>query len=381
MSLNLPADLPRNAQPRCPYFGQCGACALQDVDYSEQVQAKEAALRQLLGRDVAVVPSPSPYNYRFKMAYVAAFGKLGFRKWGSHKQVVDLCQCHVVRPRVSRLLERVHEWMHEFNVEGYDYIRFQGDLRYVVTRDAFSSDQLMVTLTTASTQTAVRPILDRLRDHADSVVWMVNPTISDVPEGQVQEIHGLEYIRQRIGRHEFLLGPYSFFQNNLLLVDEMFAEIVRHAYGSVMDMYCGVGTIGICCSDEAVRVLGVESVPQSIDLARRNAQLNGATNAEFVAADSNSFLLNYTGTVPDTVVVDPPRTGLAPKFIRKLLRMGPGRIIYVSCNPQTLAADLPQMPNYTVTSLKGFDMFPQTPHVELVAVLDRVGYPPLRNEE
>lgn len=381
MALKLPADLPRTALPRCPYFGTCGGCALQDVEYAEQVRAKGAALRELLGFDVPLVPSPSPYNYRYKMEFVAAFGRLGFRLMGDYKQVVDLRECHLVQPRVSALLEDLHRWTEEFGVEGYDYMRHHGDLRYVVTRHAISSDQLMVTLITASPQTRVQPILDRLADKAESVVWAVNPEITDTACGRIERVTGLPHIRQRLGRFEFLLGPQTFFQNNLLLAEAMFEEIAAHVSGSVMDLFCGVGSIGIFCSDRASRIVGVESVAESIDLAQRNAELNGVGNAWFVAQDANDFLVNYSGPVPDTLIVDPPRCGLAPKLIRKLLRMGSGRIVYISCNPEALAEDLPQFPNYRLSHVKAFDMFPQTPHVEVVAVLDRAGYPPLMNSD
>ncbi len=248
MSLNLPPDLSAKETPRCPHFGPCGGCSLQNVCYEDQIRGKQLALRELLSCNVPVIPSPQPYNYRFKMACVAAFGKLGFRMRGTHKQVVDLHECHVVSPRVSALLSRLHTWIDEYNIEGYDYLRFCGDLRYIVTRHAFSSDQLMVTVTTAAKDTAAGPLLDRLRDCAESVVWMVNPTPTDVPEGKIEKIHGPGHIRQRIGNCDFILGPYSFFQNNLLLVDEMFNEITRHTRGYVMDLYCGVGTIGISCA-------------------------------------------------------------------------------------------------------------------------------------
>lgn len=381
MALKLPAEMPRTALPRCPYFGTCGGCALQDVEYAEQVRAKEAALRQLLGFDVPVVASPSPYNYRYKMEYVAAFGKLGFRRMGDYKQVVDLRECHLVQPRVSALLEDLHGWMEEFGVEGYDYTRHRGDLRYVVTRHAIRSDQLMVTLITASTQTRALPLLERLAGKAESVVWAVNPDITDIAYGRVERVLGSPQIRAQVGRFEFLLGPQTFFQNNLLLVEAMFEEIATHVAGYVMDLFCGVGSIGIFCSDRASRILGVESVVESVDLAQRNAEINGVRNARFVAKDANEFLVNYSGPVPDTLIVDPPRCGLSPRLIRKILRMGPGRIVYVSCNPKALAEDLPQLPNYRLSRVKAFDMFPQTPHVEVVAVLDRVGYPPLMNDD
>ncbi len=371
----------RTTQPRCPYFGTCGGCALQDVAYADQVRAKQAALRNLLGRDVPLVASPSPYNYRYKMEYVVAFGHLGFRRMGDYKQAVDLDQCHLVAPRVSALLGDLHRWMAEFNIEGYDYTRHRGDLRYVVTRHALSSDQLMVTLLTAAATSRVEPLLERLTARAESVIWAINPDITDVAYGRVHRVLGSPHVRQRIGRFEFLLGPNTFFQNNLLLADAMFDQIARHASGFLLDLFCGVGTIGIVCSGSASRVLGVESVPESIDLARRNAAANGVAATSFVAADAADFLVTYAGPVPDTVVVDPPRCGLSPRLIRKLLRLGPGRIIYVSCNPEAFARDLPQMPNYRLTDLKAFDMFPQTPHVELVAVLDRGAYPPLMNAD
>ncbi len=399
MSIELPADLPRTTRPRCPYFGTCGGCALQDVEYAEQVKAKAAALRHLLGADVPIVPSPLPYNYRYKMEYVAAFGRLGFRRAGDYRQVVDLRECHLVTPRVSELLENLHRWMGEFGVEGYDYMRHHGDLRYVVTQQAVTCnlspvpsspvpaspvpspyDQLMVTLITASTQTCVGPLLERLAQTAESVVWAVNPDITDVAYGRVQRVVGLPHIRQRVGRFEFLLGPQSFFQNNLLLVEAMFDEIAGHVSGRVLDLFCGVGSIGIYCSDRAAEVIGVESIPESVELARRNAELNGLTKARFVAQDADRFLRSYAGPVPDTVIVDPPRRGLSPRLIRKLLRLGPRRIVYVSCNPRAFAADLPLMPNYRLASIRAFDMFPQTPHVELVGLLERVGYPPLMNQ-
>jgi tRNA/tmRNA/rRNA uracil-C5-methylase (TrmA/RlmC/RlmD family) len=480
VSIELPANLPRTGRPRCPHFGTCGGCALQDIEYADQVQAKATALRNLLGVDVPVEPSPLPYNYRYKMEYVAAFGKLGFRRSGDYRQVVDLRECHLVTPRVSELLQDLHGWMDEFGVEGYDYLRHRGDLRYVVTREAFSANdpqhrqdatdaeeamndndsgnpaagqgaltrqpneacpspldsmrslgapgmapgnsQLMVTLVTAGEQTRVGPLLERLAQKAESVVWAVNPDITDVAWGRVQRIIGLPHIRQKVGPFEFVLGPQSFFQNNLLLVEAMFDEIASHVSGRVLDLFCGVGSIGIYCSQKAAEVMGVDSVPESIDLARRNAERNGLTSGvsrlgaagslsarartgrpldgardprppvapdtertgtgprfRFVAQDADDFLRSYAGPVPDTVIVDPPRRGLSPRLIRKLLRLGPGRIVYVSCNPRAFAADLPRMPNYRLASVRAFDMFPQTPHVELVALLERVAYPPLRS--
>jgi len=293
MALELPQDIPRTAEPRCPYFGQCGGCALQDVPYEQQVQAKAEALRTLLGRDVPVVPSPRPYAYRHRMDFVVAFGKVGLRKRGSHRTVVDLHECHLVCDRVSRLLPDLHEWIAELGIQGYDYIRHRGDLRYIVARHAFSSDQLMLIAVTASQETAVAPLLDRLRERAESVVWSVNASRGDVSFGEVQATFGQQDIRQRIGDYTFVIGPNSFFQNNLLLIHEMFAEIASHAEGFAMDLYCGVGCIGIYCSGKVEKVLAVESAAESIQLAHVNAEINCVTNADFVAEDANRFLAFY----------------------------------------------------------------------------------------
>ena len=178
------------------------------------------------------------------MEFVAAFGRLGFRLVGNYRQVVDLHECHLVQPRVSALLGDLHGWMAEFGVEGYDYMRHVGDLRYVVTRHALSSDQLMVSLVTGSTQTRTQPLLERLAQKVESAVWVVNPDITDTAYGQVRQILGSPHIVQRVGRFEFLLGPQTFFQNNLLLAEAMFEEIASHVSGRVMDLFCGVGSIG-----------------------------------------------------------------------------------------------------------------------------------------
>jgi len=372
MALKLPESLlSRTAQPACRYFGQCGGCALQDVPYEQQLTAKSQTLQRMLGVEVPIVPSPQPYRYRHRMDFVVAFGKIGLRKRGDFRTVVDLLECHLVSERVSSLLPKLHEYLQQFDIAGYDYIRHRGDLRYLVMRHAFSTDQLMVTAVTASRQTAIAPLLQVLRESAESVVWSVNEGKADVSFGTVQEIYGLEYIRQRIGTLEFLIRPNTFFQNNLLLLDEMVAHVASLAEGYVLDLYCGVGCLGLACAAAAEKVLGVESVEESILLARRNAEINGIANAEFETKDVAEFLRDYRGPTPDVAIVDPPRSGMMAKAARRLARLKPRRIVYVSCNPKAFVSDVQHLKGYRLTSARAFDMFPQTPHVELIAVLER----------
>ncbi len=368
MALTLSDDLSRGAEPRCPYFGECGGCALQDVEYGEQVRAKEVALRELLGREVEVMPSPNPYGYRHRMDYVTAFGKTGLRKKGDGRTVVDLRECHIVQPRVSELLGHLRDWMDELGVHDYNLVTNRGDLRYMTTRHALSTDELMVILVTSRRDTTVGPLLERLGEHAQSVVWALQDRTGDDSHGDLQRVIGADMIRQHILGRTFHICPNCFFQNNLLMVDQLFSAVLEKLEGGVMDLFCGTGTITLLAADKGHEVLGVEILQENIDLAEYNAELNGIQGAAFVHDNANHFLAFYDGDVPDTLVIDPPRSGLAPKLIRKINRLAPGRIVYVSCNPKTFKMDMEQFAGYELEHVEGFDMFPQTPHVEIVSL-------------
>jgi len=371
VALPLPETLPRTVEPRCPHFGECGGCALQDVSYEDQLRVKQDVISNMLGRDVPVVPSPDPFGYRHRMDYITAFGKVGLRKKGDGKTVINLTECHLVQPRVSALLADVRDWVDELGIRGYNIVTNRGDLRYMTVRHALSSDQLMVILVTSSEETAIEPLIERLAERAESVVWSVQDRKGDDARGEVQRIVGADTLIQSVGDLDFEISPNCFFQNNLLLVDRMFDEIVKHVEGYTMDLFCGTGTIGIAAAHKASKVLGVEVMEENVELAHRNAARNHVDNIDFVLDNANHFLAFYEGDVPDTVIIDPPRSGLAPKFIRKLNRLAAPRIVYVSCNPKTYMTDLEQLEGYKLVEAVGFDMFPQTPHAELVTLLER----------
>jgi 23S rRNA (uracil-5-)-methyltransferase RumA len=269
------------------------------------------------------------------------------------------------------LLERAKGWAEELGIPGYDYIRNRGDLRFFVTRHAINSDQLMLVLVTASRESAVEPLLEKLAGEAESVVWEVQERVGDDSRGEVVRILGRETLVEQVGDQRFHIGPNTFFQNNLLLVKELFDAVAERAEGSLMDLYCGTGTLGLAAAQKATDVLGVEIDEENIELARLNARENGIESARFVADNANHFLAFYEGEVPDTVIVDPPRSGLAPRLIRKLNRLGAPKVIYVSCNPKSWAQDLELFEGYELADVTAFDMFPQTPHLELVSVLRR----------
>ncbi|MBD3165874.1 23S rRNA (uracil(1939)-C(5))-methyltransferase RlmD [bacterium] len=345
---------------------------MQDVPYTKQLLAKQEALQHMFLRDVDIVPSPNPYAYRHRMDFVTAFGKIGLRKKGDAKIVVKLDKCHIVDERVSYLLHRMREWMDELGVHDYNYITHRGDMRYLTTRYAPSSGQLMVIVVTGREDTTVTPLLDRLQQHAESVVWAVQPRRGDDSHGDIREIRGRETIEQDILGNTFEIGPNCFFQNNLLLLDDMFREILRHIRGLTLDLYCGVGAIGLSAAEKATRVVAVDIVEENIAFAKRNAARNSVEDVEFILDNANHFLAYYEGDTPDTVVVDPPRDGLAPKLIRKINRLGAPNLVYVSCNPKTYLRDLDLLEGYQLEEMRAFDMFPQTPHVELVTRLARI---------
>lgn len=371
MALPLPETLPISANPPCPHFGECGGCRMQMMSYEGQLKLKQDIISQLLEREVPIIGSPDAYHYRHRMDYITAFGKVGLRKRGDGKSVVNLGECHIVQPRISTLIPKVQQWIEEFNIRGYNIVTNRGDLRYFTVRQALSSDELMVILVTSSTETAIEPLLERLQGEAESVVWSVQSRTGDDSHGEVQKIYGKETITQSVLGLDFAISPNCFFQNNLLLIDRMFEEIVKHVKGYTMDLFCGTGTIGLAAASQAERILGVEVEEENIRLAHENAARNNITNAEFVTDNANHFLAFYEGDVPDTVIVDPPRSGLAPKFIRKLNRLNAERIVYVSCNPKTYLDDLRQLEGYDLKEAVAFDMFPQTPHAELVTLLER----------
>lgn len=372
MALAIPQDLPISAKPVCPHFGACGGCLMQHVAYEDQLAAKAAVLKEMFGKAIPVHPSPEPYGYRHRMDYVTAFGKIGLRKRGEGTTVIDLNECHLVQPRVSALLPNIRHWMHEKEVHSYNLVTKRGDLRYITFRHAISSDELMVIAVTSREDSTVGPLLDELEKHAESVIWAIQPRVGDDSHGDIHEIRGRQTIRQQILGLSFDIGPNCFFQNNLLLLDRMFESILQHVQGTIFDLYCGVGTIGLSAAAKAKKVIAVDIVEENIEFAKRNATANGIENVEFHLDNANHFLAFYEGDVPDTVVVDPPRDGLAPKLIRKLNRLGAPRIVYVSCNPSTFLRDLELLENYELKQVEAFDMFPQTPHAELVTLLETI---------
>lgn len=366
-------------QAACPHVADgCGGCLMQQYDYAAQVAAKEAYLAKLYARDVHVVPCPDPLGYRNRMDFVAAFGMMGLRQRGHFARVVDIKDCLLLPEHAREAYKAVREEL--AGVEDYHYLRHEGFLRYCTVRTSQTTGETLLIFTTTTPQDLdahreFQHALERLkrRTGATGICWTVNDAKSDIPVGEPYWHIGRPWIIDEIGGLRFRVGPKTFFQANTLLAGRMFLEATAFASGQVLDLYCGVGVIGCIAArnDDVHRVVGVDVVTESIEAARENAVLNGITKCQFVHADAATYLKQAEHAF-DTVICDPARPGLGKEACDMLLALSPRRIIYISCNPRSHLDDLALLSaGYEMTALKGYDLFPQTPHVEVLSVLER----------
>ena len=356
---------PMRTEPLCPYFGRCGGCLLQHIPYEEQVRWKGEKLSRYLGLDVEVIPSPKIYGHRNRIDVVISTTGIGFRRYGTWYDVVDIAVCPVFGERSARVLKSLREFIGDFKPSLYDIRKNEGFLRYIVIREGKFTGELMVNLVTKGG--ALPEEFPEYFPYATSLYWSVNESQSDVSYGEIKRFWGEPFIRERLDDVTYLIHPNSFFQTNSYQAVNLVRKVAELADGErVLDLYSGVGTFGVYLAKRGFTVEGVEINPFAVEMANENAEINGV-NAKFrVGSDRDvEDLSNY-----DTVIVDPPRAGLHPKLIRKILKDAPERLIYVSCNPKTLAENLSALgEKYRIESAVGLDMFPHTAHVEAVVEL------------
>jgi len=399
------------ATPRCqhaPPLGFCGGCTFQDRSYEAQLTAKRAALQALWAADlppelleqVTMVGSPDPFEYRTRMDYVTSKERFGLRRGGKFNYIVDLLECHLIPPEAFAIARSVYEWAIALGLPDYDLRSHIGFLRYIVVRRS-PQDTLLLAVVTAAPDPdgAYAAAIEQVAEHAlaqpsvDGFHWLVNDTVTDMSFGTPQRHWGADLLDMRVGKRTLAIGPNTFFQNNvhllLPLLDDVAAVTTDHrppttaaeAQPSVVgrrssvvvaDLYGGVGTIALHLADQVAHVTCVESVEESAQLAARNIAANRVRNVTVVAADVLAFLRDQSIGQFDVVVADPPRVGLGPDVCRELLRLRPRRLVYVSCNALSQIEDARALAaGYRLTELRGYDMFPQTPHMEALAVFER----------
>ncbi|MCU0491201.1 MAG: methyltransferase [Chloroflexaceae bacterium] len=392
---NLTLSLARNGapmEPRCPHAGECGGCAFQDRAYADQVAAKEQALTALwrdepllagLPLPLRVAHSPDVYNYRTRMDYVATKGRFGLRRSGRFNYIVELGECHLIPPAGFAVAYALWQRAVALGLPDYDIRNHTGFVRYVVVRRSPQNQFLLAMVTAQGPYESALEELAALALAQPGVVgfhWLLNDSLTDLSFGTPLRHWGAEMLPMQVGPNMLAIGPNTFFQNNvhllLPLLDDVLAAVtadINDTKPAVADLYGGVGTIALHLAPHVSRVVTVESVQESAILAQRNCESNGISHVETVAADVVDFLRQAQPGVFEVMVADPPRTGLGPQVCGELLRLAPQRIVYVSCNPLTQREDLHMLgAAYRLTALRGYDMFPHTPHVETLAILEHV---------
>lgn len=361
----------------CQHYPRCGGCQLQHISYSEQIRLKEKYLQILFHRPVTIQPADSPFRYRNRMDFVTTFGKTGLHKRGTHRRIVDITHCHLISESANDILNKIKVLCKEYQIPDFDINRKEGFLKFVVLRMT-QSGEIMVILITSSPDPVIEPrckkMLERLIEITPIISgwWILSDELSDRTKTQKYYFTGKINITERIGPNKFHIGPETFFQNNIQMAHRCFETIKEFVIGEkVLDAYCGCGAISLYVHNNALSVTGVDRHGESIHTARENAELNGISNVTFIEANVENFL-NESRDTFDTVIFDPPRSGLTKRIIQAVERIKPSRIIYMSCNPETQRRDVRHLTQYRLLEIRGFDMFPQTEHLETIAILERI---------
>ena len=380
---------PDRAQPECPDYGRCGGCDFQHLTYPEELWAKrqrvQDALRRIGGSDVMVetILSGEPLHYRNKSQYpVDAGGQVGFYKARSH-QVIPVDCCRIQKPQADAAAEALRRYIRECGVPCYDERTRRGLVRHLYVRTNSAGQSLVCVLVNGRKLPCEDALVSLMRQALPDAVGVVLG-VNTQPTGAVlgseyRTLWGADVLEDTLCGLSFRLSVPSFYQVNHDMAEVLYDTAVDFAgltgHETVLDLYCGAGTITQVMARRAARVIGAEIVPEAIADARENARRNGIENVEFFCGDAAAAAADFAakGLRPDVICVDPPRKGLSPEVVAAAASMAPQRIVYVSCDPATLARDVKlfAQEGYCAVRAAAVDMFPGTANVETVARLER----------
>jgi len=388
---------PIEKEALCPHFGICGGCSYQTLPYEEQLKLKESQVKRLLDNAglegyefLDILPSPSEYNYRNKMEFT--FGDvekggelaLGMHKTGSFYEMVTVEGCQIVHADFIKIMMAVLIYFRERKIPFYHTRKHEGYLRHLVIRRSAKLGEILVNLVTSSQMNLdlsdlVEEVKNlKLEGELKGFLHTINDSLADVVQSdETRVLYGQDYFMEELLGLKFKISAFSFFQTNSLGAERLYS-VVRDFAGStkdkiIFDLYCGTGTIAQIMADVSKKVIGIEIVEEAVQAAKENAKLNGLENCEFIAGDVLAKV-DELKDKPDLIILDPPREGVHPKAIDKIIKFGAKQIIYVSCKPTSLARDLKIFveKGYKVEKVRCVDMFPHTPHVECVVLITRV---------
>ena len=384
---------PHRVNRECPVAKLCGGCDFWHMDYAEETRLKAERVKTCLNRiggqqleTVPILAAPTCYGYRNKAQYPVAVKKgrafAGFFRAGTH-EVVENSRCRILPPEADLVKDKVIDYVNQYRVPVYDETTHTGLLRHIYVRRGAVSGQVLVCLAVNGEKLPkAQELIRRLKTVPGftTLVLSVNTRKGNAVLGdKFITLHGPGYIEDTLCGLTFRLSPRSFYQVNHHQAQRLYETAIAQAgitrQDTVLDLYCGVGTITLAMASAAGKVIGVEVVPQAVEDARDNAKRNGIENAEFFCGDAGqaALQLEREGVRPDVVVVDPPRKGLNADTIEALSRMSPRRIVYVSCDPATLSRDVALLKErgYELKTAQAADLFPRCAHVETVVLLSK----------
>ena len=397
---------PHRIEAKCEHFQHCGGCSWQELDYAEQAQQKhnhvEQALRRLGGIQDAeyrnIIGGEKIYEYRNKMTYSFSRKRwltleeirsgeefnepgLGFYAQGSFDKVINVTKCHLQSEPSNEIRNHLRTWAIDNGFTFYDAKSHVGDLRNLILRTT-RQGEIMAMLVVGNDSEELKESfvaeMEKRFPQIEHLVWMVNTKWNDsLHDLDFSVLKGSGYITESLDGTKFRIGPKSFFQTNPGQAEHLFRAVRDMAEfqgkENLYDLYCGVGSIGIYMAQFVQRLVGIEEIPEAIDDARINAQINTIENANFEVGDvrvlmDEDFIRKYKK--PDVIITDPPRAGMHEDVVKTLNRNPVEKMVYVSCNPATQARDLKRLNEvYETTVVQPVDMFPQTNHVESIALL------------
>ena len=384
-------------QPVCSIFPECGGCMYQTMPYEEQMKMKDGQIRRIMDRAVkgdyvfeGVKASPKEFGYRNKMEF--SFGdeykggplSLGLHKKGSTYDVLTAADCKLVHEDMNKILVCVLEYFKKRNVSYYKKMQHTGYLRHLLLRRGDTTGEILVNLvTTTQEEYDLEPLVSELlglelEGKIVGILHILNDSLADVVKSdETRILYGQDFFYEKLLGLEFKITPFSFFQPNTRGAEVLY-ETVREYIGdihdmTVFDLFSGTGTISQVLAPVAKEVIGVEIVEEAVEAAKENASRNGIFNCKFIAGDVFQ-VLDQIGEKPDVIVLDPPRDGIHPKALPKILEYGVGRIVYISCKMTSLARDLEmmQLAGYRVEKMTAVDQFCETVHCEVVCALSKL---------
>ena len=386
---------------KCEHFKYCGGCTIQQLDYNKQLHYKQKQVLEIMQKIGSIknpkinpiIPCNKIFHYRNKMEFTFSGNPwyiesesyddviIGLHVPKRFDKILNINQCHINDDIFNKIISICKKIANEEKLMPYDVVKHTGFLRYLVIRMGAHTNEVMVNFVTAGLKSKIlQPFIDELIDNIPnitSIVNTINNKKNNTATGNTKLLFGEKFITEKIGEYIFKISANSFFQTNSYQVEHLYNYIKKIAKlkksDIVYDLYCGTGTIGIYLSKYVKKIYGIEIVEDAIKDAKYNAKINNIDNIEYYCGDLKDFFSDESMQLenPDIVILDPPRPGLHPKALKDLIELAPKKVIYVSCNPSTLARDVEILinKNYSIENIQPIDMFPHTPHIECIVSL------------